>query len=101
MSEYSIDIRSLSEAEWYECLSQFDDATIYQTHAYGAVRWGQDKLSHAVIRRDGEVVGAAQAVIYKIPVIQAGIAYIPWGPLWRKNGSRCIAGNTGGCIWQA
>ena len=90
MSDYSIETGNISEAEWNGLLAQFDDATIYQTHAYGAVRWGSDKLSHAVVRRNGEIVGAAQAVIYKVPLIPAGIAYIPWGPLWRKRGERCI-----------
>jgi lipid II:glycine glycyltransferase (peptidoglycan interpeptide bridge formation enzyme) len=85
--DYSVETISHTEAEWNELLLQFDDATIYQTYAYGVVRWGHDKLSHIVIRRDGEVVGAAQAIIYKVPVIQVGIAYIPWGPLWRKKGA--------------
>lgn len=87
MSDYSIEIKNLSESEWYEYLMQFDDATIYQSHAYGAVRWGEDKLSHALIRQGGEVVGAAQVIIYRVPVVRAGIAYIPWGPLWRKKGA--------------
>jgi lipid II:glycine glycyltransferase (peptidoglycan interpeptide bridge formation enzyme) len=43
-------------------------------------------LSHLVIKRDGEVIGVAQVTIRKIPALGAGIAYIPWGPLWRRRG---------------
>lgn len=87
MADYTFETANVTEEEWNRIVDQFDDATIYQTHAYGAVRWGIDKLSHAVVRKDGEVVGAAQAIIYKVPLVRAGIAYIPWGPLWRKGGA--------------
>jgi lipid II:glycine glycyltransferase (peptidoglycan interpeptide bridge formation enzyme) len=98
VSDYSIETGNISEAEWNGLLAQFNDATIYQTHAYGAVRWGSDKLSHAVVRRNGEIVGAAQAVIYKVPLIPAGIAYIPWGPLWRKRGEDASTDNLAGIL---
>jgi lipid II:glycine glycyltransferase (peptidoglycan interpeptide bridge formation enzyme) len=88
----------MPETEWNQVLAQFDDATIYQTHAYGAVRWGSDKLSHAIVRRNGEIVGAAQAIIYKVPLIPAGIAYVPWGPLWRIKGQDVSTDNLAGII---
>ena len=88
----------MPETEWNALLAQFDDATIYQTHAYGAVRWGNDKLSHAIVRRNGEIVGAAQAIIYKVPLIPAGIAYVPWGPLWRIKGEGASTDNLAGII---
>lgn len=91
MAEYTFEVGNIAEDEWNSITAIFDDATIYQTYAYGSVRWGHDKLSHAVIRRDGDVVGAAQAIVYKVPVIKAGIAYIPWGPLWRKKGTATSA----------
>lgn len=86
VTDYSVETRQYSETEWYDLLSQFDDATIYQSHAYGAVRWGQNNLRHTVVRKSGEIIGAAQAIIYTVPVIRAGLAYIPWGPLWRRKG---------------
>jgi hypothetical protein len=43
-------------------------------------------MSHLVLKRDGVVVGLAQAKIFKLPVIRAGFAYVRWGPIWRKRG---------------
>ena len=85
-SGYVVQIDRIRSADWSEIIRRFDDATIYQTWSYGSVRWGQGHLSHVVLKRDGEVVGAAQARIIKVPILGAGIAYIPFGPLWRLSG---------------
>ena len=37
---YTVKIDQISKDEWSELLPRFDDATIYQTWSYGAVRWG-------------------------------------------------------------
>ena len=80
---YNVEIDRVTRNEWSSLLLQFDDATIYQTWSYGSVRWGRHNLSHLVLKRGDEVVGLAQVAIKKMPVINAGIAYIPWGPLWQ------------------
>lgn len=85
-ADYKVKIDRITKALWSAALQEFADASIYQTWSYGAVRWGEKNLSHLVLRRDGEVVGMAQAVIKKVPFFQAGIAYIPWAPLWRVKG---------------
>lgn len=46
------------------------------------MRFGNENLSHLVLKKDGRVVAAAQAIIKKVPVLNAGIAYVYWGPLW-------------------
>jgi hypothetical protein len=66
---------------WSGILAQFADANIYQTWAYGAVRWGPRNLSHLVLRRDGQVLAAAQLRIARLPLIPAGVAYLRWGPM--------------------
>ncbi|MDB6169032.1 MAG: hypothetical protein JWM88_1896 [Verrucomicrobia bacterium] len=71
---------------WSEIVAQFDDASLYQTWAYGSVRWGGRNLSHLVIRAGGAVVAAAQLRIARVPVLPAGIAYLRWGPLCQRRG---------------
>jgi lipid II:glycine glycyltransferase (peptidoglycan interpeptide bridge formation enzyme) len=61
----------------------FDDASIYQSWAYGAVCWGDRQLSHLVLRHGDDIVAAAQLRIVRIPLLNRGIAYQRWGPLWR------------------
>jgi lipid II:glycine glycyltransferase (peptidoglycan interpeptide bridge formation enzyme) len=72
---------------WSAVLAQFTDANFYQTWAYGAVRWGSHNLSHLVIRRQGQVVAAAQLRIARLPLIPAGVAYLRWGPVCQVGGS--------------
>jgi len=72
---------------WSGILAQFADANIYQTWAYGAVRWGPRNLSHLVVRREGQTVAAAQMRIVRLPLVPAGIAYLRWGPMCQLTGS--------------
>jgi len=83
---YSVEIDKVTKQEWSDLLTRFDDATIYQTWSYGAVRWGEKSLSHLLLKKEGEVVGMAQVSIKRIPFLPCGIAYVPWGPLWHKKG---------------
>lgn len=84
LDQYTIDVDSVNENSWYEIIRKFRDATIYQTWAYGAARFGEGNISHLIVRKNEQLVGAAQTRIVKIPFINAGIAYVRWGPLWRK-----------------
>ena len=67
-------------------LDLFDDANIYQTSAYGEVRWGEKNLSRLVLKRDGEIMGMAQLRIIRPTPLKFGMAYLRWGPLWERGG---------------
>jgi lipid II:glycine glycyltransferase (peptidoglycan interpeptide bridge formation enzyme) len=82
---YTADVDAMDELTWYQILEQFDDANIYQTWSYDEVRCGRPNISHLVVRKDGDVVAAAQVRIVKIPLVNLGIAYVRWGPLWRRH----------------
>ena len=73
-----------------QMLDLFDDANIYQTWSYGAVRWGRKNLSHVVLKRNGEVVGMAQLRIVRPTRFNFGMAYLRWGPLCERRGSDSI-----------
>jgi lipid II:glycine glycyltransferase (peptidoglycan interpeptide bridge formation enzyme) len=84
---YSAEIDCISQDLWYEILAKFRDANLYQTWAYNLVRAGKGNVSTIVLKRNKEIVAAAQARLVKIPGINIGIAYIRWGPLWRRRES--------------
>ena len=86
-SQWQVDVDRCTPAEWADMLDLFADANIYQTHAYGAVRWGGENLSHMVLRRNGDVVAMAQLRILRPARLPFGIAYLRWGPLFRRNGA--------------
>jgi lipid II:glycine glycyltransferase (peptidoglycan interpeptide bridge formation enzyme) len=82
-SDYTFEVDGVSEEEWSELLRRFDDTSIYQTWSYGKTSRGGKALSHVMLRDKGEVVAMAQVRIMKVPLIERGIAYVYYGPLWR------------------
>lgn len=83
---YTAEFDTVDKFEWYEIISRFVDANIYQTWDYDAVRCGRENISHLVLRKDGQVAAAAQARIVRIPVFGLGAAYVRWGPFWQTEG---------------
>lgn len=81
---WQIEVDQATPQEWSEMLDLFDDANIYQTSAYGGVRWGEKHLSRIVLKRDGEVRGMAQLRIIRPTPLKYGMAYLRWGPLWER-----------------
>src|ERR1019366_1943452 len=81
---YSAEVDTVDEATWHQLLKGFADANIYQTWPYAQVICGRRNMSHLVLRKDGAVAAIAQARIKKVPFINIGIAYVHWGPLWRR-----------------
>lgn len=83
-SGFTSEVDSISKSQWYQILQGFSDANIYQTWSYEAINSGERSLSHLLLKKDREVVAAAQARIIQLPVIKTGIAYVLWGPMWRR-----------------
>jgi hypothetical protein len=87
-SEWQVEVDGATAADWSGMIVLFDDANIYQTSAYGGVRWGENNLSRLVLRRSGEVVAIAQLRIIQPTPLKFGLAYLRWGPLWERHGMR-------------
>jgi lipid II:glycine glycyltransferase (peptidoglycan interpeptide bridge formation enzyme) len=85
---FASDVDTVDEAEWYQLLERFDDANIYQTWSYDEVRCGRKNISHLLLKHNGQVVALAQSRIVKVPFVGVGIAYVRWGPIWRRRGER-------------
>jgi len=84
---WQVEVDRATPAEWSDMLDLFDDANIYQTRSYGAVRWGRKSLSHLVLKRNDEVVGIAQLRIVRPTRLKFGMAYLRWGPICQRRGS--------------
>ena len=83
---WQIEVDRATPEEWSGMLDCFEDANIYQTWSYGAVRWGRKNLSHLVLKRDGDVVAMAQLRIVRPTKLNFGMAYLRWGPLCHRRG---------------
>jgi len=84
---YEVEIDAVDENEWARLLPLFEDATIYQSWAYAQIRWGAKQVSHLVLREGSTVVAMAQLRVVTLPIPNTGVAYVRWGPLWRRRGS--------------
>jgi lipid II:glycine glycyltransferase (peptidoglycan interpeptide bridge formation enzyme) len=85
-SDYTVETDNIDKDAWSHVLLGFNDANIYQTWSYGAVRWGEKNLSHLLLKKKEEIVAAAQARIIKPALLPAGIAYVRWGGMWQRKG---------------
>jgi len=84
---FQVEVDRVTESEWSTWMDHFDDANIYQTWAYGAVRWREKNLSHLILRDGDDVVGMAQLRIVRPAGLPVGVAYLRWGPLCHRSGS--------------
>ena len=82
----TVSVDQIGEQEWNKILPLFADASVYQSWAYGTVCWGEKQLSHLLLKRGTEVVAAAQLRLVRLPIVNKGVAYLRWGPLWRLRG---------------
>jgi lipid II:glycine glycyltransferase (peptidoglycan interpeptide bridge formation enzyme) len=82
---YTSEVDTVDERTWCQILQEFDDANIYQTWPYAAVICGARNMSHLVLRLNGDIAAIAQARITKLPLVNLGIAYVQWGPIWRRS----------------
>ena len=74
-----------SPEDWEQTLGYFDDANIYQTYAYARVCYSASNISTFIIKKGNDPVAAALVRIRKVPGLPMGMAYVRWGPLWRRN----------------
>lgn len=83
-SRVDVKVDGQTSESWAGVLDQFADASIYQTLAYGTVRWGERNLSHLVMHHDGRTVAAAQVRVIRMPLLPTGVAYVRWGPMCHR-----------------
>lgn len=85
--QYHVEVDAVNAAQWSELVDKFEDANLYQTWAYGEVRWQIGNLSHLVLKEDERPVAIAQVRLMKLAGSRFGIAYLRWGPLCQPKGS--------------
>ena len=89
----SVETGKASPEEWAGIIQNFTDANLYQTFPYAAMRWGSRTLEHLVLKREDEILAAAQVICLEFPFLAAGLAYAKWGPLWQSRAQGANAGN--------
>jgi lipid II:glycine glycyltransferase (peptidoglycan interpeptide bridge formation enzyme) len=86
--KYFCEIDTVSKSDWEKIIDQFDDATLYQTWSYGAIRWGEKNISHMLLKKNGIIRAACQVHILLSPANIFSIGYITHGPLCCRKGEK-------------
>lgn len=74
-------------AAWDKLAAGFADVSLEQSVAFAGSRWSQLRSVGLILHETGidEPVAMALALIATLPVLGLGIAYVKFGPLWRRN----------------
>ena len=73
-----IEVDRFGRDEWFSLVTEFRDANLYQF-------WNADGgVSRLAVRRNGVWVAAAEVRLVSLPFLRGGVAYVFWGPLWRR-----------------
>jgi hypothetical protein len=79
------EIDKVDRYSWDHLLTQFDDASLYQTWSFGTSA-GARSVSHIVLKDGEEILACCQVCLRRLPFCNIGIADIVWGPLYMKKG---------------
>jgi hypothetical protein len=83
---FSVEFDRITDSDWYCIIDEFEDANIYQTWAYASTLTVRGRVGSMILRKNGEIAAAALIRITKAPLVRAGIAYVMFGPMWRRRG---------------
>jgi hypothetical protein len=82
---YSVDVDTIADPVWDSIAGDFADINVEQTACYAGLHW-KGRNSHILLRRDGEPVAGARVALVKLPMVGRGLAFLRFGPFWRRQG---------------
>lgn len=85
-AEIEVAVDAVAAEAWDRIAAEFDDATYDQTACFTQEQWGVRRVSSLLMRHRGVAVGGAQVVILTPPLLRRGLAYVKFGPFWRRTG---------------
>ncbi|QIG50781.1 peptidoglycan bridge formation glycyltransferase FemA/FemB family protein [Nordella sp. HKS 07] len=82
-SGFTVEVDNISDSDWDGIASGFADIHPEQTACFAGHHWkGRD--SHLLLHRNGEPVAGARVALVKLPLIGRGLAFLRFGPFWRR-----------------
>lgn len=87
MPQYSFEVMEDIGPAWDAMAAGFADVCLEQMAAYAVPRWDASRLCGVLLHEAGasEPIAMALAVIATIPLFELGLAYVKFGPLWRRH----------------
>jgi hypothetical protein len=78
------EVDKVDDPGWLHTVAQFCDASLYQVWQYGSHPKLFCGTSRLLLIRDAALIAAAELRLYTVPSTRVGIAYVRWGPLWKR-----------------
>jgi len=69
---------------WDRHAAGFCDVVQEQTSRFTGARWGAGRREAVTVSRNGEIIGGAVIVLFRVPGSERGLAIVKWGPLWKR-----------------
>lgn len=88
LTKYSYKLLECSNEQWQKIIDDFVDLTVYQTMAYGSSLHNETQLKFLVLMLNNEVKAATMIRLFKSHIFNLSIAYVGWGPLWKKKNTQ-------------
>ena len=89
-SGYSAEVGTIADDRWFELTQTFADANLYQVWQSGVAPRAFPGVGRLVLLKDGTAVAAAEVRLFTLPLTSVGIAYLRWGPMWRRRGTETV-----------
>jgi len=86
-ASFCVEVDSLDAEAWDQLAGAFDDMTTDQVAHFVDNHWTIGCPSHLILRHGGIPVAAARLIVLTLPVLDRGLAYCRFGPIWRRRGS--------------
>jgi hypothetical protein len=80
------EVDSVPGPAWDKLAGEFDDLNYDQIACYSAGQWGE-RVSHLLLRRQGAPIAGARIAIVTLPGFKRGLAFLRFGPFWRRHDS--------------
>jgi hypothetical protein len=87
-------VSDLNAESWNQLAAQFDDCNLLQTWEWGEVKvrtapWSVERIEFIAQDR---VIGLAQVLVRRLPLLLGGMAWINRGPLWDRGAGPDLLG---------
>jgi hypothetical protein len=86
LGRFQCEVVEQAGAAWDALAAGFADFCMEQSFAFTGSRWSKLRAVGLILREEGaaEPVAMALALIATLPVLGIGLAYVKFGPLWRR-----------------
>lgn len=84
-----LEIKNFTQVEWNKIIADFEDLSLIQTWEFAEAKKKDSgwEVVRFVFCEGGEIIGACQGMVKKVPFLDRGLIWLNRGPLWKRSGN--------------